>query len=178
MTLKSFQWRVIVSPFKIAAFFAAAFAFSAPAFADPPSGEQHRGWSREQGKNVEEWHKTMCANRYAHSVGRLAELETKLNPTEKQKGLWSQWRQVKVASLAESRDSCLEFTPRPDVHPTILERQALFEKRLTAKLHAIQTERPVLQALYDSLSAEQKSILDRFQAVHGRDHWDGAHKHR
>ena len=172
-----FSWQVIVYAPKLALIFSFTVVFSATAWAQstPMDQTHHNGWGQESGKSVEEIHKIRCSDHYAHRIGKLAELEAKLDLTDKQKGLWAQWRKIKVESLADERQSCLQITVKPDARPTVLVRETQMERRLTAKLHDIQSARPALQALYDSLSPEQKAVMDRQDGSFGHRHRDWAH---
>ncbi len=135
------------------------------------------------GNDRGEWHQRLCTERYAKSAARLAYLEAKLNLTEQQKPAWGRWRQAKIEASEKRRSACLQHEPGKDEQQTALDREARIEKALSTRLQDLQASRPALQALYDSLSAEQKVIFDHSQKGHrhhhrgegARGHWHGFH---
>lgn len=112
-------------------------------------------------KELAEWHKGMCTDRYAHEAGRLAYLQARLNLTEQQIPAWVKWAQIETRSAEKDRDSCLAMTPKAEGKPTIVDREAEMEKHLSMRLENLQASHPALQALYDVLTPEQRAILDR-----------------
>lgn len=120
-------------------------------------------------------HKEMCTDMYAHRASRLAYVQAKLNLTEQQQAAWNKWRQAVLDEATKAKTACLEITPKADnAPPTILDREAGMEKMLSMKLQALQTTRPALEALYNVLSPDQKTTLDRSFGHHGH-HGKGRH---
>jgi hypothetical protein len=125
-------------------------------------------------KDKAEWHKEMCTDRYAHTFGRLAYMEAKLNLTDKQQDSWNKWQQIELDSAAKERDDCLQNVPGEK--PSILEKESFLEKMLTAKLDELKASRPALETLYNSLSGDQKEQFDRisdWERGHHAMHGDG-----
>ncbi len=107
------------------------------------------------------WHARMCNDRYARQAGRLAYLEASLGITDAQRSAFNQWRDS-VLNRAKSRsETCLARTPMPAHFPDALERNANRQKMLEARLDALRSERPALEALYQSLTPEQKKLFDQ-----------------
>jgi LTXXQ motif family protein len=145
---------------------AAAFAFSllgGPlAFAeDAPKSDvdQHQ-------QDRAEWHQKMCTEHYARKASRLAYLEAKLALTEPQRAEFNKWRQIKLDAAGERRTACLQHQHKEGATLTALDREARREKFLSARLAQLQASKPALQALYDSLSPEQKTVFDQAEAGH------------
>ena len=149
----------------------AALGASSFALADKASGDRsgHRA--------------DMCANISARQIGHLAELEAKLKPTAAQTATWSAYKQIKTDQATASEKSCTDRVAARKAagddkkRPTIVERQAMMEKGLEAKLANMKAATPALTALYASLSDEQKQVLDKDGFRHGhKGHGDWKHK--
>ena len=121
------------------------------------------------------WMKGMCMEHYARSASRIAYLEARLQLTADQKPLWDKWREQVASGAEKERDDCLAGIPADGQKPTFLDRESRFEKMMTAKLATMQASRPALEALYQSLTAEQRVAFDR--PMH-RHHGDFRHHHR
>ena len=104
--------------------------------------------------------KNMCIERFARSAGRLAYLEAKLQLTADQKPLWDKWEAATAAGNAAMKDDCIAGVPAKDTPSTALDRDSRVEKLLTDKLDTLKTARPALEALYQSLSPEQRIAFD------------------
>ena len=107
---------------------------------------------------------TMCQNMNARSAGRLAYLETRMELTAGQRAAFNRWRDVRLAA-AKRRAATSATTPMghggrglgaqtAQVNPT--ERMARQEQMLRQRLADITAERPALDALYASLTPEQR----------------------
>jgi hypothetical protein len=83
---------------------------------------------------------------------RLAEL---IKPTDAQLPKFEELKAASANSADVMRDACLA-----DVPETIVGRTEAMEKRMEAMLQAVRTVRPALEALYATLSDEQKARLD------------------
>jgi hypothetical protein len=142
-------------------------AWGAAALAAPPNApeaappatmaERHHG-------DMGAWHKDMCTEHYARTASHLAYLQAKLGLSEQQAAAFGKWRQAVLDQSTKERAACLEMTPKGNAKPTMLDREAHLEKMLAAKLQSLQATRPALEAVYEGLTAEQKTIFDH--AVH------------
>jgi hypothetical protein len=130
-----------------------------------------QGAMEYEGKDPSAWRQHFCTERYARKAAHFAYLEAKLNLTEQQKPAWAKWRQAKMDAAEKRRATCLQRDWNKDEQETVLDREARVEKWLTARLQELQASRPALQALYDSLSPEQKVVFD--QASRWRGHHRG-----
>lgn len=162
-----------MSPFKsflaalsVAALCAPAFAATAPDVAGP------QAWHKPTTEQMAAWHAQMCKDRYARRAGRMAYLEAALSITDAQRGAFDQWRNLELSAAKAHSDACLAHkAPMMDGHqPSIVERQAMMEKRLQDRLAGLQAERPALEALYASLTPEQKKLFDHMGGRFGHRH--------
>ncbi|GAA0562076.1 Spy/CpxP family protein refolding chaperone [Rhizomicrobium electricum] len=129
---------------------AAALLFaSGSALAQTPPPPDHSGKA-----DMQQHFTDMCRDRQAHTAGELAMLETRLQLSDQQKPLFERWKKVKLGA-AKSSD-CL---PPPDGEPTIVDRVKHEEKMLRARLDELKAEQPALEALFASLSPEQKKAF-------------------
>jgi len=105
--------------------------------------------------------KNMCIEHFDRSAGKLAYLEAKLQLTSDQQPLWNKWADATSAGNATMRDDCIAAVPAKDTPKTTLDRDSTIEKLLSDKLDALKTARPALEALYQSLTPEQRVAFDR-----------------
>ena len=61
----------------------------------------------------------------------------------------------------KQRQACIENAVTPGAPVTALERRDRLQKILQARLDGLQSTRPQLEALYRSLSPEQRQVVDR-----------------
>jgi hypothetical protein len=161
----------------IAASFVAALSTSPLAFAQnaPPGAPEQ---ARPQGAGE---HQQACAERYAHTVARLAYLEARLELTADQHPLWDRWRDAVISGVDQQRALCRQSPFRSGGHPTIVERQAYFAQITAARAQALQRAQPPLEALYQVLTPEQREVLDRpmsgHRRHHDRDDWPHGRRH-
>ncbi len=128
------------------------------------------------GKDKSDWRQEFCTEGYAESQAALAYLEAKLNLTAEQKPAWERWRQTKLDASQRRRSACVERQQAKVEPRTALDREAGIEKALNAQLQDLQVSRPVLQALYESLNAEQKLVFDRsYEERRHRGHGEERH---
>jgi hypothetical protein len=161
----------------------AAGAGDAPLKPQRQPGRLHRVHMRDS----EFSGKDMCVERFARSAGRLAYLQARLELTEAQQPLWDKWAAAIAAGSAAERTDCVASLSGDKPPVSALDRDARLEKLLTDKLETLKTARPALEALYQSLSGEQRALFDRRGFMpggdgrgHGEDdaRWQGMHHHR
>ncbi len=96
----------------------------------------------------------MCRDRPARAAGEVAALETRLQLTEKQRPLFERWKKVKLAG-AKSADC----TPPSNDAPSVLDALKHEETMLRQRLDELKAEQPALEALFASLTGEQKKAF-------------------
>lgn len=117
---------------------------------------------------------SFCTDRTAQAAGRLAYLEAKLKPTSAQQAAWKKYSDAVTADAGAREKECLARPARHDgkgERPSIVERQAMMEKGLEARLASLKATTPALQSLYATLSDDQKAVLDRAQGPDGPRHF-------
>lgn len=157
--------KILVAALSVAAFCAPVALAEAPA-----DGAAPHAWHQPTPAEMAAWHARRCNDRYAHQAGRLAYLEASLSVTDAQRGAFDRWRDA-VLSTAKSRsEACLAHNWTPGQFPDALERNARIQKRLEERLAALRTERPALEALYQSLTPDQKKMFDHEGGHFGHHH--------
>jgi hypothetical protein len=122
--------------------------------AAPPPGGGEPGMMAERGARRAQF----CKDIYAHKVGELAFLETKLALTPAQAPAFARWKQVSLDTAHSHEAAC---AGRPMRHadgkrPTVLDRMAMEEKMLKGRLADLEAERPALETLYAALTPQQQ----------------------
>jgi hypothetical protein len=123
-------------------------------------GGEHHGWMRDM--MTRRSPQQRCEERLAHRAGIIAYTVSKLNLTAEQKPLWDKLNGVIQSSADKERQLCASLPAQggPQAQGTILDRTSLREQFLSVRLQALQQARPALEALYQSLSPEQKTTID------------------
>jgi hypothetical protein len=113
----------------------------------PPPGMEDRMMRRGQ----------MCQDLYAHKVGELAFLETKLSLTSAQAPLFARWKQASLQIAKSHESDCAARERRePGQRRAMMTRLSMEETMLKRRLADIDAERPSLGALYAALNPAQK----------------------
>ena len=158
----------IILPIAAGLALCAGAAFAATQ-SDAPMGHHWHMDKKEMAKHF----KSMCANRYAHAVGGMAYLETRLNLTDKQKPAFNQWKDVVLSSAKKASNQCATMTP-PAKRPSLVEQAKFRERVLEMRLDGLKAQMPALESLTAALDQKQDRILER--AVHRMmDHRHGGH---
>jgi len=99
-----------------------------------------------------------CIDRLAWRAARRAYIEAELGLTADQRPLWDKLQSIAQAEQQKERLLCQQLKPGEQL--TALDRMDRAQKLLSAKLDAVQSAKPALQALYQSLTPEQRAIMD------------------
>jgi len=102
-----------------------------------------------------------CKERFAREAGFLAYLGAKLDLNPQQQPLWDTYNKAMLDAAAKHRQTCLDNSITGDPHLTALERRDRLQKLLQDRVNGLLTTRPSLEALYQSLSQEQKRLVDQ-----------------
>ncbi|HEY2069604.1 MAG TPA: Spy/CpxP family protein refolding chaperone [Rhizomicrobium sp.] len=139
----------------------AAVAQNAP----PP--DRH-AWMEAHKGDMAKFNAQMCTDMYAHHVGMVAELGARLNLNDSQRSLFERWKTVSLDGAKAREAACQSHTPgNMDHRPSLPEREARMREHLKARLAEMDAQQPALDALYNSLSPDQKMELDH---MHGGEH--------
>lgn len=130
---------------------------------DQDLGYGHGAWGWHQHRERFPWMapQKWCTEAFARRAGFLAYLGAKLELTPQQRPLWDTYQQAAVVAGASWRQVCLDNSTTPQNGLTVLERRDRMEKMLTARLDGMRATRPPLEALYQSLTPEQRALVDR-----------------
>jgi LTXXQ motif family protein len=116
---------------------------------------RHRMWGRESMR----WDpQQRCVDRLAWRAARRAYVETELNLTADQRPLWDKLQGIAQGEQQKERQLCQ--SPKTGEETTMLDRMDRAQQFLSARLDALQSAKPAVQALYQSLTPEQKAIFD------------------
>lgn len=100
-----------------------------------------------------------CIDRLAWRAARRAYVEAELGLTAEQRPLWDKLQSITQAEQQKERQLCQQLKPREQ--STVLDRMDRAQQFLSARLDALQSAKPALQALYQALTPEQRAIMDR-----------------
>jgi LTXXQ motif family protein len=117
-----------------------------------------RGWPimrRMMQQNPQE----RCTERLAWRAAMRAYREAKLNLTPEQRPLWDRVQSAAQAEEQKERQLCAGR--KPGAETTLPERMDRMQQFLSMRLEAVQSAKPAVQALYQALTPEQRTILDR-----------------
>jgi hypothetical protein len=99
-----------------------------------------------------------CIDRLARRAAHRAYVETELNLTPAQRPLWDKLQSIAQGEQQKERQFCSQLKPPREM--TTLDRMNRAQQFLTARLDALNAAKPAVQALYQSLTPEQKAIFD------------------
>lgn len=148
----------------LAAFACAAAFATASVFAQPAGGAGGSGWGpgMMMGPGMMGWGGPhgmgmLCDPRAAGlAEWRMDRIERLVQPTEAQRGALNDLRSASTKAAGEIAAACPREFPS-----SATARLELMEKRMETMLVALKTVRPAFDALYATLSTEQKAQLDR-----------------
>jgi hypothetical protein len=144
--------------------------------ADERQGEEHGGgpghWMRgEGGPGMQGWrgmmmHRMMmhrdpkerCEERLAWRAAMRAYTEAKLDLTPEERPLWDRVESIAQSEQQKERQLCAVLKPGSDA--TMLDRLDRMQQFLSTRLEALQAAKPAVQALYQTLTPEQRAIFD------------------
>ncbi len=130
---------------------------------DQDSGYGHGGWGWHRHRERFPWMtpQKWCTEAFARRAGFLAYLGAKLELSAQKQPLWDAYHQAAMKAGANWRQVCLDNSTTPQNGLTVIERRDRVEKMLTARLDGMRATRPPLEALYQSLTPEQRALVDR-----------------
>ena len=103
-----------------------------------------------------------CEERLARRAGIIAYTVAKLNLTAEQKPLWDRLSGIVQSATDRERQLCASLPTSTEQRgqETILDRVNRREQFLSARLQALQQAKPALEALYQTLSPDQRAIIN------------------
>jgi LTXXQ motif family protein len=123
----------------------------------------HHGWMREgmmhRMARIEPQQR--CEERLARRAGMIAYTVAKVNLTPEQRPSWDKLNGLLQAASDKEHQLCATLKPKSErSQETLLDRVNRREQFLTARLEGLQQVRPALEQLYQTLTPEQKAIVD------------------
>lgn len=101
-----------------------------------------------------------CEEKLARRAGMVAYTVAKLNLTAQQKPLWDKLDGQLQANAGRERQICQGLPASKGAETTILDRVNRREQLMTARLEGLRQVKPALQQFYQSLTGQQKAIVD------------------
>jgi hypothetical protein len=102
--------------------------------------------------------KERCEERLAWRAAMRAYTEAKLDLTPEQRPLWDRVESIAQTEQQKERQLCAALKPGGDA--TMLDRLDRMQQFLSTRLEALQAAKPAVQALYQTLTPEQRAIFD------------------
>ena len=84
--------------------------------------------------------------------------EAKLDLTPEQRPLWDKVQSIAQSEQQKERQLCAALKPGEET--TALDRLDRMQQFLSTRLDALQAAKPAVQALYQALTPEQRTIFD------------------
>lgn len=112
--------------------------------------------------------KAFCLDQVARRAGNRAYIRLRLDLKADQMTAWNAF--AKASDDADVKDvaRCNALPTEVKERPTYVERLTMEETVMKARIERIDAVKPSLQALYDTLSPEQKAVLDSPRPMGGR----------
>jgi hypothetical protein len=154
---------------------AVAISFISAIAQAAPAGDKHDG--DHPHPDFAAWHQQMCTDQYAHRVGDMAYLETKLSLNDSQHALFAQWKDTVLSRAKDHEGKCLSRTARDGERPSLIDRESRMHDMLQARLAELDAEQPSMTSLYNSLSGDQKHVFDMMGMQRHSGEHGGWHHH-
>jgi LTXXQ motif family protein len=142
--------------------------------ATPPAAPPPAAGGQERRERAAFNPKAFCLDRVAHRAGARAYLKVRLELKPEQMTAWNAF--AKAADDADAKDivRCNALPSEMKERPSYVERLNLEEAAMKARVERIEAIKPTLVSFYDSLSPDQKAVLDRPRPMAGM---MGHHRH-
>jgi LTXXQ motif family protein len=99
-----------------------------------------------------------CEEEIDRVMGLAAYLKSKMRLQDGQKTAWQKVEQAAVPGAEKIRDLCARLPPKP-AQLNFLERIDFAEMQISARLELLHATHEPLQALYETLSSDQRALL-------------------
>ncbi len=142
-------------------------AQAAPPAATPPAagGGSDRPADRPMERMMHDMRafspKDMCIEHVARRIGNRAYLKARLDLKPEQVPLWNSFEKAADEASAKDKARCASLPTELKTPPNFMDRMTMREGFMKSRLETLETVKPSLQALYASLTSEQKAILDK-----------------
>ncbi len=118
--------------------------------------------------------KSMCLNQIARRAGNRTYIKVRLELKPEQMTAWNAF--AKASDDADVKDTarCNALPTEMKERPNYVDRLTMEETVMKARVERIEAVKPTLLAMYNTLSPEQKAVLDRPRPMGGA---MGGHHH-
>jgi len=122
--------------------------------------------------------KGFCEERVARRIGARAYLKAKLDLKPEQMTAWDAFQKAADDVSVKDKAKCAALpTEKPKTPPSFADRMNRRDDMMKSRLESFEAVKPTLLALYDKLTPEQKTVLDR-PMMGGRQGGPGRHWRR
>jgi LTXXQ motif family protein len=113
--------------------------------------------------------KSVCLEQIARRAGNRTYIKTRLELKPEQMTAWNAF--AKASDDADVKDTarCNALPTEMKERPNYVDRLTMEENVMKARVERIEAVKPSLVAVYDTLSPEQKVVLDRPRGMMGRE---------
>jgi LTXXQ motif family protein len=112
--------------------------------------------------------RAMCQEEVARRVGFRAYLKMRLDLKPEQMTAWSTYEKAADEVTAKQTARCAAMPTEVKTPPTFADRLNMREEAMKERLASMEAVKPAILALYNTLTPEQKVVLDRpFMGVAG-----------
>jgi len=122
--------------------------------------------------------KAFCEERIARRIGARAYLKAKLDLKPEQMTAWEAFQKAADDASVKEKAKCAALpTEMSKTTPSFADRLNRRDEMMKSRLESLEAVKPTLLALYDKLTPEQKTVLDR-PMMGGRHGGPGRHWRR
>jgi hypothetical protein len=100
-----------------------------------------------------------CEEDVDRLMGLAGYIKSKMRLRDDQKAAWQKVEQTATPGAEKIRNSCERLPSQPAPQPGLLERIDFAETQMAARLELLRAVREPLQALYETLSPDQRALL-------------------
>jgi LTXXQ motif family protein len=117
--------------------------------------------------------KAFCLDRVARRAGNRTYLKIKLDLKADQVAAWDAFAKASDAADVKDTARCNALPSEMKERPNYVDQLGMEEAYMKARVERIEAVKPSLTTLYNTLSPEQKAVLDRPRPMGGRGHRHG-----
>lgn len=119
--------------------------------------------------------KAVCLDRIAHRAGARTYIKVRLELKPEQMTAWNAFAKASDDADVKETARCNALPTEMKERPTYVDRLTQEETAMKARVERIEAVKPALLAFYNTLSSDQKVVLDRPRPMGGMGHGPGHH---
>ena len=143
--------------------------------ATPPAAPPPAAGGQERRERAAFNPKAFCLDRVAHRAGARAYLKVRLELTPEQMTAWNAFAKAADDTDVKETTRCNALPTDMKERPNFVDRLGREEDAMKARIERIEAVKPTLLAFYNTLSPEQKVVLDRPRPMGGMMGREGHH---